>query len=249
MVCDKKKLQKNIRCPDSTKFVLNNHIITNLDKTASEFNTYFVNIGKSLSDQIQSVTTNEDYLLEHNKPDIVFNFVSVNEVYIDNVINKLKNTSSYSYDNISNKHKKYAINILTKPLSLLINQCLHTDIYPSQLKLSRVKPLHKAGDKTQFGNDRTIALLPSLSKIFERVIFYQLLAYFTNNSLLCVNQLGFRPEHSTELAALRLVNSLIAQMDSNNVPINIYIDLSKAFDTLNHSILLSKLEFYSITGR
>ena len=103
--------------------------------------------------------------------------------------------------------------------------------------------------KTQFGNYRPISLLPSLSKIFERVIFDQLLAYFTNNNLLCVNQFGFRPEHSTELAALKLVNSLIAQMDSNNVPVNIYIDLSKTFDTLNHSILLSKLEYYGITGR
>ena len=128
---------------------------------------------------------------------------------------------------------------------------MHTGIYPSQLKLSRVKPLHKASDKTQFGNSRPISLLPSLSKIFERVIFDQLLAYFTNNSLLCVNQFGFRPEHSTELAALKLVNSLIAQIDSNNVPVNIYIkiDLSKAFDTVNHSILLSKLEYYGITGR
>ena len=245
----KNTLQKNVRCPDSTKFVLNNHIIASLDEIANEFNKYFVNIGKSLSDQIQSVTTSEDYLLEHNKPDTIFNFASVNEVYIDNVINKLKNTSSYGYDNISNKHIKYARNLLTKPLTLLINQCLHTGIDPSQLKLSRVKPLHKAGDKTQFSNYRPISLLPSLSKIFERVIFDQLLAYFTNNSLQCVNQFGFRPEHSTELAALKLVNSLIAQMDSNNVPVNIYIDLSKAFDTLNHSILLSKLEYYGITGR
>ena len=75
-------------------------------------------------------------------------------------------------------------------------------------------------------------------------------AYYTNNSPLCVNQFGFRPEHSTELAALRLVDSLIAQMDSNTVPVNMYIDLSKAFDTLDHnSILLSKLEYYGLTGR
>ena len=241
-------MQKNVRCSDSTKFALNNHIITNLDEIANEFNKYFVNIGKSLCDQIQSVTTSEDYLLEHNKPDTTFNFVSVNEVYIDNVINKLKNTSSYGYDNISNKHNICQKHI-NHAINLLINQCLHTGIYPSQLKLSRVKPLHKADDKTHFGNYRPISLLPSLSKIFERVIFDQLLAYFTNNSLLCVNQFGFRPEHSTELAALKLVNSFIAQMDSNNVPVNIYIDLSKAFDTLNHSILLSKLEYYGITGR
>ena len=117
-----------------------------------------------------------------------FNFVQVNEVYIDNVINKLKNKSSCGYDNISNKHIKYARSVLIKPLTLLINQCLHTGVYPTQLKMSRVKPLFKSGDKSLFSNYRPISLLPSLSKIFERVIFDQLLAYFTNNNLLCLNQ-------------------------------------------------------------
>ena len=112
--------------------------------------------------------------------------------------------------------------------------------------MSRVKPLFKSGDKSLFSNYRPISLLPSLSKIFERVIFDQLLAYFTNNNLLCLNQFGFRPGHSTELAALRLVDHLITEMDRNRVPTNIYIDLSKAFDTLNHSILLEKLEYYGI---
>ena len=132
------------------------------------------------------------------------------------------------------------------PLTLLINQCLHTVVYPSQLKMSRVKPLFKSGDKSLFNNYRPISLLPSLSKIFERVIFDQLLAYFTNNNLLCLNQFGFRPGHSTELAALRLVDHLITEMDRNRVPTNIYIDLSKTFDTLNHFILLEKLEYYGI---
>ena len=72
---------------------------------------------------------------------MTFNFIPVSEVYIDNVINKLKNKSSCSYDNISNKHIKYAKNVLTKPLTLLINQCLHTGIFPSQLKLSQVNPI------------------------------------------------------------------------------------------------------------
>ena len=179
---------------------------------------------------------------------MTFNFVRVNEVYIDNVINRLKNKSSSGYDNISNKHIKYAKNVLTNPLTLLVNQCLHTGNYPSQLKLSRVKPLFKSGDQSRFCNYRPISLLPSLSKIFERVIFDQLLDYFTNNNLLCLDQFGFRPGHSTELAALRLVDHLITQMDSCRVPTNIYIDLSKAVDTLNNGILLQKLKYYGITG-
>ena len=152
-----------------------------------------------------------------------FNFIPVNETYIDNIINKLNNKSSCGYDNFSNKHIKYARNVLTKPLTLLINQCLQTGIYPSQLKMSRIKPLFKSGDKSLFSNYRPISLLPSLSKIFERVIFDQLLGYFTNNNLLCLDQFGFRPGHSTELAALRLVDHLITQMDRCKIPTNIYI--------------------------
>ena len=114
--------------------------------------------------------------------------------------------------------------------------------------LPSVKPLFKSGDHSRFSNYRPISLLPSLSKIFERVIFDQLLDYFTNNKLLCMDQFGFRPGHSTELAALRLVDHLITQMDKCRVPTNIYIDNSKAFDTLNHDILLQKLKYYGITG-
>ena len=79
-------------------------------------------------------------------------------------------------------------------------------------------------------------------------MFDQLLHYFTENNLLSMEQFGFRPGHSTELAAVRLVDQLTSQMDNNFIPININIDLSKAFETLNNSILLSKLKYYAITG-
>ena len=138
--------------------------------------------------------------------------------------------------------------MLIKPLTLIVNHYLHTGIYPSQLKLSRVKQLFKSGGKSKFNNYRPISLLPSLSKIFESVIFDQLLHYFVENNLLSMEQFGFRPGHSTELAAIRLVDYLMSEMDSNNTPLNIYIDLSKAFDTLNYLILLSKLKYYGVNG-
>ena len=74
----------------------------------------------------------------------------------------------------------------------------------------------------------------------------QLIDYFTSNNLFCIQQFGFRPGYSTELAALRLANHIILEMDNNKVPTNIYIDLSKAFDTLNFDILLTKLDHYGV---
>ena len=155
----------------------------------------------------------------------------------------MKNKSSYGYDNVSNKLIKSAGHIVVKPLTIIVNLSLHTGIYPSQIKLSRVKPLFKNGNKTQFNNYRPISLLPSLSKIFEYVIFDQLLHYYIGNNLLSMEEYGFRPGHSTDLAVARLVDHLISQVDNYCTPTNVYIDLSNAFDTLNHNILLSKLHY------
>ena len=156
-----------------------------------------------------------------------FSFNPVNEECIAKYIKKLKNKSSYGYDDISNKLIKSALHILVKPLTVIVNQSLHTGIYPSQLKLSRVKPLFKKGNKIHFNNYRPISLLPSLSTIFEYVIFYQLLHYFIEKKLLRMEQYGFLPGYSAELAAVRLVDHLISQMGNYSIPINVYIDLSK----------------------
>ena len=124
---------------------------------------------------------------------------------------------------------------------------LHTGIFPEPLKISKVVPLYKAINQMLLSNYRPIALLPSLSKIFEYV-FEQLTNYFVENNLLSPHQYGFRAKHSTELAALNIVDNLTYKLDSGLIPINIYRDLSKAFDTLLHDILLDKMSYYGVNG-
>ena len=103
---------------------------------------------------------------------------------------------------------------------------MSTGIFPKELKISKVKPLFKKGDAAQISNYRPISLLSSFSKIFEYVIFQQLLDYMTVNKLISFEQFGFRPGHSTELAAIRLIDHLVKQMDQLRIPMNIYLDLS-----------------------
>ena len=123
---------------------------------------------------------------------------------------------------------------------------LNTGIFPDELKIAKVIPLFKKDDPKLLKNYRPISLLPTISKVVEKIIFIQLSTYFNENKLIFDNQYGFRPKHSTEYAALELVDRIITQMDKKEVPINIFLDLSKAFDTIDHTVLLAKLRYYGI---
>ena len=121
---------------------------------------------------------------------------------------------------------------VTKPLAIIINQIFNTGEFPEQLKIAKVIPILKKYDNLQFNNYRPISLLPVLSKVIEKAICNQLTHFFQTNNLFFENQYGFRPGHSTEYAALELTDRIITDMDKNHFPLNIYLDLSKAFDTL-----------------
>ena len=112
------------------------------------------------------------------------------------------------------------------------------------MKISKIFPLYKKEDKHKAINYRPISLLPAISKIFEKIIHSQINHYFTSNKLFYKGQYGFRQGHSTELAALEITDRITKLLDKGNLPFNIYLDLSKAFDTIDHNILIHKLKFY-----
>ena len=130
--------------------------------------------------------------------------------------------------------------LIAEPLSLIINQSLCSGIFPSKLKIAKVIPLHKKNEKDLLDNYRPISLLPSISKVFERIVYNQLYSYLTTNGILFKSQYGFRKLHSTETAAIELTDTLLQNLDNGDIPITIFLDLSKAFDTLDHAILLKK---------
>ena len=121
-----------------------------------------------------------------------------------------------------------------------------TGTFPAKLKIAKVIPLYKKEDDTIVGNYRPVSLLPAISKLFEKITFNQLYEYFQTNKLFHVSQYGFRQQHSTEFAALELADRVFRELDNKNISVAVFMDLSKAFDTLDHSILLQKLQFYGI---
>ena len=120
--------------------------------------------------------------------------------------------------------------------------------FPELLKTSKVIPLYKKGDNSNLSNYRPIALLPSISKIFEKAILAQLTEYLENYSIIHPHQYGFRKFHSTEYAALHLADYINYEMDRGKTTTNLYFDFSYAFDTLVHSLLLHKCKHYYIDG-
>ena len=236
------------KCDFPNFFNHNDSIITDKKEIADAFNNYFIDIGPNLASKI--IPPNDlhftDFIRTNHTCRLRFNMID--ELAIEKIINNMLPKQSCGYDNISLKLLKLLKLELIKPLTIIINQILNTGYFPENLKIGKVKPLLKKGDNSTFSNYRPISLLPTISKIFEKVIYDQLYAYFNDNNLFYSSQYGFRSQHSTELAGLELADRIIQNLDKKESQINIYIDLSKAFDTLDHDILLHKLEYYGITG-
>ena len=231
-----------------SKTVIVENGVTHKDKEiiANKFNHFFTNIAQTLAREIK-YDGNKNYKYYLNKRiDTVFTFQNIDEETVRKTIQNLPSKNSCGLDGISSKLIKIIEPAIIKPLTLLINQVLNTGIFPDELKIAKVIPLFKKDDPTLLENHRPISLLSTIAKVMEKIIFTQLSSYFNEHKLIFDNQYGFRPKHSTEYAALELVDRIITQMDKKETPINIFLDLSKAFDTIDHTILLAKLRYYGI---
>ena len=153
---------------------------------------------------------------------------------------------SPGYDNINSKVFKTTARHCVIPITHLVNLSVTTGIFPDELKIARVIPVFKSEDALLFSNYRPVSVLPVLSKIFERIMYDRLLKYLNKYDLLYKYQFGFRNKHSPNLALIFLIDKISTAIDEGKYVIGLFLDFKKAFDTVNHAILLQKLEYYGI---
>ena len=220
--------------------------ITDPIQIASKFNQFFADVGPSLAAKINTNTNFSHYLSPPSDKSIFFNPTTGKEIL--EIIDTFKNGKSPGNDDISPSVVKRVGPFITTPLAHIFNLSLSTGTFPSALKIAKVIPIFKKDDPHTFSNYRPISLLPCFSKILERLIYNRLDSFLSYNNILHDNQYGFRKQHSTDLALLDIYDKISSALSNRLHTIGIFLDLSKAFDTIDHNILLTKLQHYGIRG-
>ena len=206
------------------------------DKTADFINNYFATIGPKLANNM-----NLPYVTNNPATDTIFSFTPAKLEDVLKLIRKININKSSGVNNISSEVLKDTFLTLPYHLLHIVNLVIATSSFPDIWKEAIVTPLPKGGDQSDVNNLRPISILPLPAKIMEKILHRQLLNYLNVNDLIFENQDGFRPKRSTHHSIEKLTNNIAQALNRQHCTTAIYLDFSKAFDTLNHNILATKL--------
>ena len=221
----------------------------NMDDVANSFNQFFVNVGPELAEKIPDPgTSGEDYstLLERNPYSMFLKAVEEKEIL--DIVTKFKNKKSTDLNDLDMTLVKKVIEGISKPLTFICNLSFQTGKFPNKMKTAKVIPLYKTGNKHHFTNYRPVSLLPQFSKISEKIFNNRLDTFLEKHKLINDSQYGFRTNRSTSLAVIESVEEITNAIEQKKYAVGVFIDIRKAFDTINHDILFDKLERYGIRG-
>ncbi len=204
---------------------------------AQVFGNFFSTVCSNPTSNYSSMNRFDKFTLS----DSTFTFNKIKPIEVLKVIEQLSSTSGAGPDGIEPRYVKLASHILMYPLADLFNMSLQSCELPAIWKHSRITPIYKGGDIIDPQNYRPISIISVIVKVFEKLIYNQISMYLENNNILSPFQSGFRPKYSTTSALLKLTNDIYSALDSGDLIGAIFIDLKKAFDLVDHYLLLDKL--------
>ena len=175
-------------------------------------------------------------------------FAPCTRVELKKIINQLPSKSSSGYDKVSNTLLKEMSGVMLDPLLVVFNQSLSSGIFPTIMKLAEIVPLHKGKERDLETNYHPISLLTTLSKLLEKIVCSRVYTFLDCTGQIVSTQYGFRANHSCEQAISHLIGNIIKNVENKQTTIGLFLDLSKAFDTLEHKIVIEKIRRYGIRG-
>ena len=225
-----------------------NRVVLESKEIANHFNKFFVDIGTHLSSLIEPCPGTKPTDFVKSKVSQSMYIQPVTEQEVLDIVSECKSKSSYGHDEISMKTVKHIIKQIVKPLTHIFNRSLICGSFPNDMKLTKIIPVFKSGDRFKFSNYRPISLLSHFKKILEKIFNKRLTSFIEAQHILSDGQYGFRSNHSTSLARTEFVEKVTSATDKSQTTIGVFIDLKNVFDTVDHNILLSKLYCYGIRG-
>ena len=238
---------KNKKSNNISQLKCDGTVISDDITKAEAFNDFFINIGMNLATEngshVSPNTSSRDWENSPVKSSTNVNF-KFHEISLEEVIWQLRNlktSKATGIDNIPAKVLKISAEVVGPALTWIYNLSIKTGIYVDEWKKAWVMPIFKSEDRQKCENYRPISILPIISKILERLIFYLIYKFLNDNSVLSKFQSGFRPKHSTLTSLIQMCDTLYENMDNGRLNGVVFLDMRKAFDSINHNILLQKM--------